>query len=72
MVIFTHDLDFGSILANTRRRRPSVIQARVEDLSPEMLGPTMLRVLRQFTSELKSGAIVTVLPDRNRVRLLPL
>ena len=71
-VIFTHDLDFGTILANTHNCQPSVIQARVEDLSPAILGPTVGQVLRQFTSELNAGAIVTVLPDRNKVRILPL
>lgn len=30
-VVFTHDLDFGNILAVTHARGPSVIQARVEE-----------------------------------------
>jgi predicted nuclease of predicted toxin-antitoxin system len=71
-VIFTHDLDFGAILAHTRDHRPSVIQARVEDITPETLGPTLARVLRQFEAEIDRGAIVTILPGRNKVRVLPI
>jgi predicted nuclease of predicted toxin-antitoxin system len=71
-VIFTHDLDFGAILAHTRDHRPSVIQARVEDITPDALGPTLTGVLRQFEAEIDSGAIVTILPGRNKVRVLPI
>jgi predicted nuclease of predicted toxin-antitoxin system len=40
--IFTHDLDFTTILAFSSAHRPSVIQARVEDLSPKSLGPSLV------------------------------
>jgi predicted nuclease of predicted toxin-antitoxin system len=30
-VVFTHDMDFGALLAATRARGPSVLQARVKN-----------------------------------------
>jgi predicted nuclease of predicted toxin-antitoxin system len=44
-VVFTHDMDFGALLAATRARGPSVLQARVKDTMPDVLGPDVLRVL---------------------------
>lgn len=36
-VVFTHDLDFGTILAATRAGNPSVIQVRTQDVLPDLL-----------------------------------
>ncbi len=71
-IVFTHDLDFGTILANTQAGTPSVIQIRAQDVSPEHLGPFVIRTLRQFSVELEQGALVSVDEVRQRVRLLPL
>ena len=71
-VVFTHDLDFGTILAHTQAGQPSVFQVRTQDVSPEHLGLLVCRTLQQFTSELEMGALVTVDEARQRVRLLPL
>jgi predicted nuclease of predicted toxin-antitoxin system len=72
LIIFTHDLDFTTILAHAGTRQPSLIQARVQDVSPDSLGPAVVAALRQFTVELEKGAVVTLLPDRNKVRILPI
>ena len=37
-VVVTHDLDFSAILAVTHGERPSVVQIRGDDLSPEKIG----------------------------------
>lgn len=71
-IVFTHDLDFGTLLAYTRSRKPSVIQARVQDPSPERIGETLVATLNRFQERLRQGAIVTILPSRTRVRILPL
>jgi len=71
-VLFTHDLDFGTILAHSRASTPSVIQARVQDVSPEAIGESVCSLIRQFQIELCSGAIVTLLAERNKVRVLPI
>jgi predicted nuclease of predicted toxin-antitoxin system len=71
-VVFTHDLDFGAILAATQAGGPSVIQARTQDQHPAHLAPIVVAALRSCEAELHSGAIVTIDEGRARIRLLPL
>ncbi len=71
-VVFTHDLDFAAILAATRGEKPSVVQVRPEDVSPEAIGGAVVVAVRQTADGLNDGALVTVEPNRMRVRLLPL
>ena len=71
-VVLTHDLDFSAILAATKRKKPSVVQIRADDVSPDVIGHQVLVALRQMESELAEGALITVEPDRTRLRVLPL
>lgn len=71
-VVFTHDLDFSAILAATDGEKPSVIQVRSEDVSPEAIGDAVVAAVRQTAEELAEGVLLTVEPNRMRVRLLPL
>ena len=71
-VVFTHDLDFGILLALTRAGSPSVIQARTQDVSPAYLGPKVLSVLHNHREALLRGALVTIDDGRSRVRILPI
>ncbi|MGB9880091.1 MAG: DUF5615 family PIN-like protein [Anaerolineae bacterium] len=59
-VVFTHDLDFGTLLANTRAQGPSVIQVRTQDVMPHSLGNRLVRLLQQYESILEKGALVIV------------
>jgi len=34
-VVLTHDLDFSAILAATQGEKPSVVQIRADDVSPD-------------------------------------
>jgi|SRR6185312_899786 len=70
-VVLTNDLDFGAILAKTNAGRPSVVQIRGGDLSPEEIGTQVFEALRQLGSELEAGALVTVDPLKTRVKVLP-
>ena len=70
-VVFTHDLDFGTLLATTRVRGPSVIQVRTQDVMPHNLGSRLVQILRQYESVLESGALITVDEARARMRILP-
>lgn len=70
--VFTHDLDFGAMLASTGAVGPSVVQLRCEDTRPSTMGSTLLSALRSHAEALESGALVTVDPRRMRVTLLPL
>ena len=71
-VIFTHDLDFGILLAVRKQRGPSIIQIRTQDVLPDALGPLLLRTLGACRDHLESGAIVTVEPGQSRIRMLPI
>ncbi len=71
-VVLTHDLDFSAILASTHGEKPSVVQIRADDVSPDVIGLQVIAALKQMVSELESGALLTVDPNRTRVRLLPL
>ncbi|MDP1635375.1 MAG: DUF5615 family PIN-like protein [Gallionellaceae bacterium] len=71
-IVFTHDLDFGALLAATHAVSPSVFQIRTDDVSPEALAPRVVELLRRFTPQLSAGALVVVDEMRERVRILPL
>lgn len=72
-VVVTNDLDFPRILAYTSNSKPSVILLRGEPLVPEVRGDAVLSAIRECTSDLEAGAILTIdWSDRPRARLLPL
>lgn len=71
-IVFTHDLDFGTILAVTRAGNPSVIQVRTQNVLPDQLGSLVLAALEQFRPLLESGALVTVDESTSRARILPI
>lgn len=71
-IVFTHDLDFGDILAATNANAPSVLQIRTQNLHPDNLGSTVVLALSQFKPQLESGALVVVDDNKVRVRILPL
>jgi len=70
-IVFTHDLDFGVLLALTRAESPSVIQVRTQDVFPGVLGDRRLKVLREHQSVLEKGALLTVDEGKSGVRVLP-
>lgn len=71
-VIFTHDLDFGAILAATNAEYPSVIQVRVQDVTPKHLSALVVSALHQFKKHLDVGALITIDEKKSRARILPL
>ena len=71
-IVFTHDLDFGSLLYATGAKAPSVIQLRVENILPSSVGSELLETLKIATEELNNGALITIDPRRQRMRILPL
>ena len=71
-VVFTHDLDFGAMLAATGASSPSVIKIRIQDVSPQSLASRFFTTIEQFESQLAQGALVIVDTRKNRVRTLPL
>jgi predicted nuclease of predicted toxin-antitoxin system len=71
-VVFTHDLDFGTMLALTHMTGPSVLQVRGQNVLPEDIGPVVIAALRQHDAALAAGALVVVDLKKSRVRVLPL
>jgi predicted nuclease of predicted toxin-antitoxin system len=71
-VVFTHDLDFGTMLALTHATGPSVIQVRGQDVLPDRLEGVVVAALRQYAADLASGALVVVDESKRRVRVLPI
>ncbi|MGH7456776.1 MAG: DUF5615 family PIN-like protein [bacterium] len=71
-IVFTHDLDFGTLLALSGAFGPSVIQVRTQDVMPHHLETILTPILRQYESLLETGALVTVDEHKSRVRVLPI
>lgn len=71
-VVFTHDLDFGAIMAQAKSGRPSVIQVRAQDVRPESLGDLVVNAVREHEKILKTGALLTIDESTMRVRVLPI
>ena len=71
-VVFTHDLDLGTLLALGSRASPSVVQVRAAARLPETIGEYVMLAIRQHAAALASSALATVEPARSRVRMLPL
>ena len=71
-VVFTHDLDFGAMLALTHATGPSVLQVRGQKVLPEDMGQLVIAALRQHDAALAAGALVVVDEKKYRVRVLPL
>ena len=71
-VVFTHDLDFGAILAATAADSPSVMQVRTQDPTPEHCRHIVVDTLKRHAAALAVGALISVDENRARVHLLPL
>ncbi|MBI4774133.1 MAG: DUF5615 family PIN-like protein [Deltaproteobacteria bacterium] len=71
-VVFTHDLDFGAILAATKADSPSVLQLRAQDISPKRIGATVISAFQQLGEVLDRGALVSIDTKGARARILPL
>ena len=70
-VVFTHDLDFGAILAATKADSPSVLQLRTQNISPKRIGESVVSAFKQFEELLNQGALVSIDQKRARARILP-
>ena len=70
--VFTHDLDFGAILAATNADSPSVIQIRTQEPTPHHCTALITEVLRRYEEQLSLGALVSIDEAHSRIRVLPL
>lgn len=65
-VIITLDKDFGELVMVHELPHAGIV--RLVDIAAREHGPLVVDVLNQYGPLLEGGAIVTVLPDRVRVR----
>jgi predicted nuclease of predicted toxin-antitoxin system len=71
-IVFTHDLDFGILLALTHDGGPSVIQIRIQDIMPASIKNRLVSIIKKYSLELQRGALVTIDPYKSRIRVLPI
>jgi len=71
-VVFTHDLDFGAILAATHAEAPSVVQVRTQDVDPASLSKAVVSLLRECREHVERGALISLDESTQRVRILPI
>jgi predicted nuclease of predicted toxin-antitoxin system len=71
-IVLTHDLDFGTILAQTHATGPSVILIRADDTFPTAIGGAVISALEQCEADLRGGALIVIDPASRRVRILPI
>jgi predicted nuclease of predicted toxin-antitoxin system len=70
-VVFTHDLDFGALLATTHAQGPSVIQVRTQDILSQSFYIRLIQMLRKYEPTLEKGALIVIDENKSRVRILP-
>jgi predicted nuclease of predicted toxin-antitoxin system len=70
--VFTHDLDFGAMLALTQATSPSVLQVRAQDILPKGIGQVVITIMQKYKDELEHGALIVFDQAKERVRILPL
>ncbi|MBW2199102.1 MAG: DUF5615 family PIN-like protein [Deltaproteobacteria bacterium] len=70
-IVFTHDLDFGALLAASKDDGPSVIQVRTQNVMPNVIGSIVVKAINEFMAEIKSGSLISIDTHKARVRILP-
>lgn len=68
-VVFTHDLDFGALLAATHAPGPGVIQVRAQDVLPQHLERVVVAALQRYEAILEQGALIIVDERTSRARI---
>ncbi len=59
-IVFTHDLDFSTLLALTGDDGPSVVQMRTQDVMAATHHERVRRLLQHYAEKLRAGAILTI------------
>lgn len=70
-VILTVDLDFGALLAPSRRRWPSVIIFRLTHQSVDAVHGHLMQCIGVSAQDIEAGAIISVREGLIRTRRLP-
>lgn len=70
--VLTHDQDFSTLLALSRKGKPSVVLLRLSSLRVEGVGDRVLKTVKTVAKDIEAGAIVVIEDSRVRVRSLPM
>ncbi len=57
-IVFTHDLDFGTMLALTRSENPSIIQLRSQNILPGSSAKLIVKHLQKYHELLEEDALI--------------
>jgi predicted nuclease of predicted toxin-antitoxin system len=71
-VVVTLDADFHALLAVSGAQEPSVLRIRMEGLKADRVASLIEQVFSVAGNELASGAMVTVLDGKIRIKRLPI
>jgi predicted nuclease of predicted toxin-antitoxin system len=70
-VVFTHDLDFTTLLAATQANGPSVIQLRTQNFVSEKVRELLFDSIQQYGEQLRQGALISIEYHRSKIRIHP-
>ena len=71
-ILLTHDLDFPDLIAASQAQLPNIIVFRLRNMRPENVISHLEAILKNHSTILQKGAIVTVTEGKLRVRKLPI
>ena len=71
-IVLTSDLDFSALLSMTHAIKPSIIQTRISLIRADRAVDMIISADKRYSNELTQGAILSINPQKARVRLLPL
>ncbi len=71
-IVLTHDTDFGTLLALHKKKRPSVMLFRLEQISASILFGLLKANLPALEEALREGSIVVIEDNGIRIRKLPI
>lgn len=70
-IILTCDLDFGTLLAHSKDALPSTIIFRLENERPQNINKHLANIVKEHTTDLLKGCIISVSEKKYRIRDLP-
>lgn len=71
-IVLTHDTDFGMLLALHKKKRPSVILFRLDQVNASILIELLEANLSVLEEALREGSIVIIQENGIRIRNLPI
>jgi len=72
LVLLTHDLDFGELLAASGGNLPSVIIFRLRDMRADNVNNHLSGILEKHSAALEKGVVCSVTERKVRIRALPI